>query len=668
MKNTRKWLSLLLALALILALLPQAALAADSSGTCGDNLTWTFKESTGELTISGTGKMTDWHSSLPPWLNNAEENTTIKTVTIKDGVTSIGMTAFYRCTGLTSVTIPDSVTSIGNYAFHSCSGLTSVAIPDGVTIIGYATFYGCSSLTSVTIPDGVISIIEGAFGNCSGLTSVTIPDSVTEIDYAAFSGCTGLTSVTIPKNVTFIGDKAFGQCTSLTSINVDSGNTSFCSENGVLFNKDKTKPIEYPAGKTGHYQIPDGVTSIYYAAFSYTGLTSVTIPESVTRIEARAFLGCTDLTTTTILNQDCKIDEDSETLGDPAVTTIRGYKGSTAEAYAKKFGYKFEVYDPCSGGHDFGAWTTSKAPTCAQAGQETRTCSRCGETETRSVAALGHAFGAWTSVKAPTCTETGQDGRSCSRCGASQTKSVAALGHDYQAAVTAPTCTVAGFTAHTCSRCGDSYRDGETPALGHDYKDGFCTRCGEKDPDAEQPITLNNPFVDVLEGAYYYDPVLWAVNREPQITNGTDPTHFSPDKTCTRAQVVTFLWRAMGCPEPTLTLNPFADVKPDQYYYKAVLWAVQNSITNGTSSNTFSPDKGCTRAQVVTFLWRTEGKPDAASLDNPFTDVPAGQYYTEPVLWAVEKEITKGTSADRFSPDSTCTRAQIVTFLYRDMK
>ena len=178
------------------------------------------------------------------------------------------------------------------------------------------------------------------------------------------------------------------------------------------------------------------------------------------------------------------------------------------------------------------------------------------------------------------------------------------------------------------------------------------------------------PFVDVAEGAYYYDPVLWAVNHDPQITNGTDATHFSPNRTCTRAQVVTFLWRAMGEPEPTKTDNPFTDVKEGQYYYKAVLWAVENNITTGTSATTFSPDSGCTRGQVVTFLHRAQGTPAPGSSENPFTDVPEGQYYYDAVLWAVNHspQITNGTSATTFSPNAICTRGQIVTFLYRSMK
>ena len=176
-----------------------------------------------------------------------------------------------------------------------------------------------------------------------------------------------------------------------------------------------------------------------------------------------------------------------------------------------------------------------------------------------------------------------------------------------------------------------------------------------------------SPFKDVKSGAYYYDPVLWAVNHKPQITAGTSKDTFSPEAACTRAQMVTFLWRAKGEPAPKLTKNPFKDVKSTDYFYKAVLWAVENEITAGTSKTTFSPNATVTRAQTVTFLWRTEGKP-AAKTANPFKDVSSGQYYTDAVLWAVKNNITAGTSKTTFSPGNACTRGQIVTFLYRDMK
>ena len=172
-------------------------------------------------------------------------------------------------------------------------------------------------------------------------------------------------------------------------------------------------------------------------------------------------------------------------------------------------------------------------------------------------------------------------------------------------------------------------------------------------------------FVDVATGSYYEDAVDWAV--ENGITQGTDDTHFSPDGICTRAQAVTFLWRAAGSPEPETRAMPFADVPAGSYYYDAVLWAVENGITEGTSDTRFSPNATCTRAQIVAFLWRSEKSP-AASSRNPFADVKSSAYYADAVLWAVKENITKGTTSTTFSPNADCTRAQIVTFLWRCKK
>ena len=172
-------------------------------------------------------------------------------------------------------------------------------------------------------------------------------------------------------------------------------------------------------------------------------------------------------------------------------------------------------------------------------------------------------------------------------------------------------------------------------------------------------------FVDVATGSYYEDAVDWAV--ENGITQGTDDTHFSPDGICTRAQAVTFLWRAAGSPEPETRTMPFTDVPVGSYYYDAVLWAVENGITKGTSDTTFSPNMTCTRAQIVAFLWRSEKSP-AAGTANPFADVKSTAYYADAVLWAVKENITKGTTSTTFSPNADCTRAQIVTFLWRCKK
>ena len=181
----------------------------------------------------------------------------------------------------------------------------------------------------------------------------------------------------------------------------------------------------------------------------------------------------------------------------------------------------------------------------------------------------------------------------------------------------------------------------------------------------EQLLSLaKTGFYDVHYNQYFAEPVKWAAANG--ITNGTSDYEFSPANPCTRGQVVTFLWRAAGCPEPESTKNPFKDVKKDAYYYKAVLWAVEQGITNGTSETTFSPGDPCTRGQVVTFMYRNAGSPKI-SAKNPFKDVKSGAYFYDAVLWAVKSEITNGTSKNEFSPAQTCTRGQIVTFLYRGL-
>lgn len=176
--------------------------------------------------------------------------------------------------------------------------------------------------------------------------------------------------------------------------------------------------------------------------------------------------------------------------------------------------------------------------------------------------------------------------------------------------------------------------------------------------------TMN--FIDVKASDFFYEPVKWAVNNK--ITNGTSSTTFSPYKNCNRAEIVTFLWRAAGTPEPTVTRNPFTDVNSvrDASYYKAILWASQKGITAGTNATTFSPYQECTRSQIVTFLYRYAGKP-SGYYSNPFKDVSSvneASYYNA-ILWAVGKGITQGTSTTTFSPYASCTRGEAVTFLYR---
>ncbi len=260
-------------------------------------------------------------------------------------------------------------------------------------------------------------------------------------------------------------------------------------------------------------------------------------------------------------------------------------------------------------------------------------------------------------VTAPTCTEQGYTTYTCA-CGDSYIADYTdALGHTEEVIPGKDaTCTESGLTeGKKCSVCGETTVEQEViPALGHDFVNGECTRCD---------ATLTSKFEDVKAGDFFFDPVEWAV--ENGVTTGATATTFDPNGKCLRGHVVTFLWRAAGSPEPTKTENPFTDVKETDFFYKAVLWAVEKGITNGLTTTTFGPYAECNRAQVVTFLWRARSKPAPASTEHPFTDVAEDQFYFQPMLWAVENGITNGLTATTFGPNSVCNRAQVVTFLYR---
>ena len=257
----------------------------------------------------------------------------------------------------------------------------------------------------------------------------------------------------------------------------------------------------------------------------------------------------------------------------------------------------------------------------------------------------------------------------CSRCDATNSK----IAHTGGTA----TCTA---KAH-CEVCDAEY--GELAA--HDFGNNleYCKNgCGTKNPNyvppynpphkpsvkpnptPSKPETPENPFVDVKKDDYYYDAVIWAVGKG--IAKGVTDTTFQPNASCTRAEMVTFLYRAAGSPEPTNKVNPFTDVAEDSYYYKAVLWAVEKGIAKGTSETTFSPNDTCTRGQTVAFLYRYANSP-AVSGSNSFADVSETAYYYNATLWAMSEKVTEGTSATTFSPNDLCTRGQIVTFLYRYM-
>ena len=364
-------------------------------------------------------------------------------------------------------------------------------------------------------------------------------------------------------------------------------------------------------------------------------------------------------------------------------------------AYAVKAGWQdsatagfiYSVKKPgCS--HAETKLVNEKAPTCTESGYTgDRICLECEvtlESGTR-IPAKGHTESVIPG-KAATCTEPGlKEGKRCAVCDTvlEEQAVVPAKGHDQAADPgVAPTCTDPGLTeGKHCPVCGEILIAQETvPPAGHSFGDWIetvpatslsggeekrtCESCGIEEKRGTEKLV--NPFEDVEAGAYYEAPVLWAVKQG--ITNGMSPTTFAPDSRCIRAQVVTFLWRAAGEPEPTSRHNPFVDVLESDYFYKAVLWAVEKGITNGMDPDHFGSQIECTRAQVATFLWRAQGQPRPASNSHPFTDINPTDYYYNAVLWAVEAGVTNGMTPTTFAPNAGCTRGQIVTFLYRALK
>ncbi len=299
----KRFLTLLLSLTVVLSMLaiPVSAAASETSGSCGDQLTWTLSPD-GALTISGTGAMYDYEEGSP-W---AESEPAVKSVTIEPGCTAIGVAAFAGCLELEQVSIPDTVTSIRGTAFLYCMSLTSVEIPDGITEIEDLTFYYCSSLPAVTIPSGVTRIGADAFASCERLAAVSIPDTVTKLGDEAFAKCTSLTSLTLPGSVAEMGENAFSDCSALETVTFSEGIPAI--GDWAFVDCSSLQSVEFPASLTavGNFAFlncsslssvtfSENLTRIGEWAFSGCGLTDLVIPDAVSEIGSAAFQECKQL-------------------------------------------------------------------------------------------------------------------------------------------------------------------------------------------------------------------------------------------------------------------------------------------------------------------------------------------------------------------------------------
>lgn len=672
--------------------------AALDSGSIGDGLSWSLSRS-GALTISGSGKMPDFSSvaNAAPWDKQKDK---IQSVVIESGVQSISGGAFSGCTALEKVGISDTVAQIDLNAFDGCTALAEFevaadnkafssvggvlfsadkellrcpvgksadyAVPSGTVAIAGGAFKDCAKLESLVIPDSVTAIGKSAFENCAALKRITLPKSIAKLEALTFSGCAALAEIALPDSVKTLGEKVFSGCAALKSV-----------------------------------KIPAEVTVIPAEAFfGCSSLESITIPKNVSHINERAFDGCTALKKVDYLGSDTDWSQVTKETGNnaldnaeksftrtdhehkytdtviPPTCTERGCTvhlcacgDKREDSYTPPLGHSYKggicvrcgILDPnkdTQHKHDFIPIVTK--PTCLTEGFTTYTCS-CGECYTKDyVSAVGHKT-QLQNAKAAGCLTGGYTGDEvCTVCGKvfKQGSVIFALGHNPEPArVKAPTCTESGYTGDLiCTRCGDMTQTGTTvAAAGHKFFGGVCSVCGAKGAEAVPE------FDDVKPGAFYSDAVQWAVKNG--ITNGTGKNTFSPNDVCSRYQIVMFLWRAAGQPEAKAAVS-FADVKPGDIFYEAVQWAVERGITKGTSSTSFSPFAPCTRGQIVTFLYRSAGSPKVSGACN-FSDVSSGSFCHDAVIWASTEGITNGTSAGRFSPNEGCTRAQVVTFLYR---
>ncbi len=484
------------------------------------------------------------------------------------------------------------------------------------------------------------------------IESVSLPEGIRNIGALAFENCINLTEVHLPDSVEQVGENAFLGCENLSTV--------------------KFGPAIYAIGKQ---------------AFALCSLTEAVLPASIDHIVSAAFHGC-PLTKIVIPNTDCIIGDMATTLGDPETTVIVSYVDSTAQEYAERYGYTFEIDS-----HTHIFEPIEVEPTCTDLGYITYLCIECGYSfDDNFVNPIGHDYidGACVNCGEPEpSTEDPSEPEAPSEPVETGTPEEPTEPDDGVELPDDPI-TPEDPSEEVTEELPSEEATEETPSenITEEVPEEEPTEEASKEDPSEEPskpeevptepseapdepstepsepeIPKDNPFADVKDDDYFAKPVLWAVGKG--ITNGMSETSFAPNSECTRAQIVTFLWRASGSPEPTNADNPFKDVSADAYYYKAVLWAVEKGVTTGLSATTFGPNATCTRGQVATFLWRAQGQPEPTNTKNPFKDVAAKDYYTKAVLWAVENEVTQGVGGDSFAPNASCTRGQIVTFLFR---
>ena len=679
-------------------------------------VTSTFTSKT--LTITGSGAMPDFdfpNGSLAPWWNyealgmltsfgNFKLEGELKKVVIKDGVTNVSDYALFFLPAATQVTLPDSVTSIGRYGIAMCSKLTGLSIPKGVTGIGDFGLAG-NGLTAVTLPDGLQSLGRGAFDSCASLTNTTLPAAITAVPGKCFADCTKLLNVKYAGTVTAIGDLAFESCKALTAAPIPETVTAIGASafTGCTALTDVT--------------IPAGVSTIPEDCFrGCTALADIDLPGTVTHVGYNAFTGCTALKDVRCYGAAPAVEPgNSEAHSfEPATVTIHYNPAMnwTLDADGKWQGYTVSDKGACL--HtDYGTTERTVPATCGEAGRVDTICSNCGEViSTRELPPTGaHVWGNGVVTTAPTETTPGVRTFTCRGCGDIREEAIPATGaHDYQFTKNvAPTCTDGGYDLYTCSSCGATEKRNLTDAAGHKWDGGTvttaptettpgvrtftCTVCGQTRTEAI-PATgahdyqfTKNVAPTCTDGGYdLYTCSGCGATEKRNLTDAaghkwdggtvtTAPTETTPgvrtftctvcSQTRTEAIPATGASTCTGGPScPSYGLHDVAG--PGYWAHEGIDYCVRNRLMSGVGAGTFSPDTACTRAQIVKILYNRSGnQTDYSYYYLPFTDVAPGAWYYNAVAWAYCNDVTSGTSATTFTPNAAITRQQLVTFLYR---
>ena len=600
----KRLLSLLVSLCLLLSVFPVSASAASYSGSCGKNVSYSLVN--GVMTISGTGAMDGYgfYNSDIPWYDYGDQ---IQSIVIEEGITEVGANAFCWCTNVTSVKLPSTLKKIQQNAFYGCQSLTAITLPDGLEEIRSKAFSG-SGIQSIVVPDSVKSLEMNALDGCGKLTTAVIGKQITNPAGYLFQNCYQLESVTFRGKLERISYAMFENCTALKTFPLPDSVTKI---EGKAFENSGLTEI----------QLGNNITEIGEYAFAGTKLEQIVIPDSVETLPRGAFDHCNQLVSIDFGDLEDVPGNTISLCSRIGNITVTGKMGSCVLKLMDNIGS-----------------TGIKVNYLGTKDQWARYYEDGNVRYPKNVHFDDHAH---RSVKGERtirdCEDSWYYPFTCTVCGKTKEFAVSPLGHSYaETVLVEPTYYTTGKNQYTCTRCGDTY-ECETP---------------EKEP-----------FEDVVHSSFYRDAVIWAT--EQGITTGVDAAHFQPNSQCTRGQAVTFLWRSVGKPEYSKNAPQFEDVGENRFCYDSVSWAVENGVTKGMDGVHFAPDAACTRGQIVTFLWRSAGCPEPTGAEMPFQDVKSGSYCETAVQWAVENGITKGVKADQFQPNEVCTRAQIVTFLYR---